>query len=52
MEMARRLSFFDTYTLGFPNREVEEGVVKFLMPYYTSAEERQTGFEIRHLSSQ
>lgn len=39
---------FDTYTLGFPNREVEEGFVKFLMPYYTSAEKRQTGFEIQH----
>ena len=39
---------FDTYTLGFPNREVEEGFVKFLMPYYTSAEERRTGFEIQH----
>ena len=39
---------FGTYTLGFPNREVEEGFVKFLMPYYTSAEERQTGFEIQH----
>ena len=31
---------FDTYTLGFPNKEVEEGFVKFLMPFYTSVEER------------
>ena len=26
---------FDTYRLGFPNREVEEGFTKFLYPYYT-----------------
>lgn len=25
---------FGTYTLGFPNREVEEGFTKFLYPYY------------------
>lgn len=24
---------FRTYTLGFPNREVEEGFVKFLLPF-------------------
>ena len=26
---------FETYTLGFPNREVEQGFVKYLMPWYT-----------------
>ena len=26
---------FGTYTLGFPNREVEEGFTKFLYPFYT-----------------
>ena len=26
---------FDTYTLGFPNREVEEGFVRYLLPFYT-----------------
>jgi len=26
---------FKTYTLGFPNREVEEGFVKFLVPFYS-----------------
>ena len=26
---------FKTYRLGFPNREVEEGFVKFLVPYYS-----------------
>lgn len=27
---------FKTYLLGFPNREVEEGFVRFLLPYYAS----------------
>ena len=36
------------YSLGFPNREVEEGFVKFLMPFYTNVSERKTGFEIQH----
>ena len=26
---------FDTYTLGFPNREVEQGFIKYLLPFYT-----------------
>jgi hypothetical protein len=38
---------FETYTLGFPNREVEEGFVKFLMPYYTTADKQRSGFEIQ-----
>ena len=37
---------FGTYTLGFPNREVEEGFVKFLVPFYTGVSETETGFEI------
>ena len=28
-------SRFGTYQLGFPNREVEEGFVKFLVPFYS-----------------
>ncbi len=28
---------FRTYTLGYPNEEVEEGFTKFLLPWYTSA---------------
>ena len=28
-------SRFDEYTLGFPNREVEQGFVKYLYPFYT-----------------
>ena len=26
---------FGLYRLGFPNEEVEEGFIKFLMPFYT-----------------
>ncbi|MBR1800294.1 MAG: ATP-binding protein [Bacteroidaceae bacterium] len=26
---------FDAYILGFPNREVEEGFIKYLLPFYT-----------------
>ena len=26
---------FDTYLLGFPNREVEQGFLKYLLPFYT-----------------
>ena len=26
---------FDTYTLGFPNREVEQGFIKYLLPFYS-----------------
>ena len=38
---------FGIYTLGFPNREVEEGFVKFLMPFYTNLTAPETGFEIQ-----
>lgn len=27
---------FQTYTLGFPNKEVEEGFIKFILPFYTN----------------
>jgi len=37
---------FKTYTLGFPNEEVEEGFTKFLMPCYIYPKERQTPFLI------
>ena len=29
---------FQTYTLGFPNEEVEEGFTEYLLPYYTNIE--------------
>lgn len=35
------------YTLGYPNREVEEGFVKFLMPFYTNVRGSRTGFAIQ-----
>ena len=34
------------YELGFPNREVEEGFLKFLLPYYTPLQETEGGFAI------
>ncbi|MDE7377702.1 MAG: ATP-binding protein [Paraprevotella sp.] len=37
---------FGIYRLGFPNREVEEGFIKFLFPFYTSIQESKTNFEI------
>ncbi len=38
---------FQTYTLGFPNEEVEEGFVKYLMPHYTSVKSDQSVFNIQ-----
>lgn len=38
---------FGIYRLGFPNREVEEGFVKFLMPYYTRFNKIEAPFEIQ-----
>ncbi|MCF0163880.1 MAG: PD-(D/E)XK nuclease domain-containing protein, partial [Bacteroidales bacterium] len=32
--------------LGYPNKEVEEGFVKFLIPYYTNIEKARSGFEV------
>ena len=37
---------FGIYKLGFPNREVEEGFVKYLLPFYTSISAAKTPFEI------
>lgn len=37
---------FSLYKLGYPNKEVEEGFVKFLIPYYTNVEKTRSGFEI------
>jgi len=33
---------FKLYALDFPNEEVREGFVKFLLPYYTKLKEQQT----------
>ena len=37
---------FRLFTLGFPNREVEEGFVKYLVPFYTPKSENKTMFSI------
>ena len=34
------------FELGFPNREVEEGFLDFLLPYYTPLEGSESGFAI------
>ena len=38
---------FETYTLGFPNREVEKGFMNFLVPYYTAIPSSGSAFEIK-----
>ena len=38
---------FKIYRLGFPNKEVEEGFVKYLIPFYLQKEEKTTAFDIR-----
>ena len=37
---------FGLYHLGFPNREVKQGFLKFLMPYYANTVQGKSGFEI------
>lgn len=37
---------FKTYTLGFPNREVREGFIKYLVPFYTPKRENNTMFSM------
>lgn len=40
---------FKTYTLGFPNQEVEDGFINYLLPYYTSVKETNKSFQIIQL---
>ena len=42
---------FKTYRLGFPNEEVEEGFMKFLVPYYTPLGKDETPFAIELVTS-
>ena len=35
------------YRLGFPNREVEEGFIRFLLPYYANVNKVESPFEIQ-----
>lgn len=37
---------FGTYTLGFPNKEVEEGFLKFIYPYFTPRPKSRSQFQI------
>lgn len=36
---------FGEYRLGFPNKEVEEGFTRFLLPYYTGLRNPETPFQ-------
>ncbi len=38
---------FRIYYLGFPNREVEEGFTRFILPFYASVENNNSMFEIK-----
>ena len=37
---------FGWYSLGFPNKEVENGFIRYLLPYYTPIQEKTTAFFI------
>lgn len=39
---------FKIYRLGFPNQEVEEGFMKYLLPFYTNIQASKSPFEIGH----
>lgn len=38
---------FGIYRLGFPNQEVEEGFMKFLLPFYTHTDKVDSSFQIQ-----
>ena len=38
---------FRLYRLGFPNREVEEGFIRFLLPFYASVDKMESPFQIK-----
>ena len=37
---------FENYTLGFPNREVEQGFLRFLLPHYASVSISKSPYEL------
>lgn len=37
---------FNVYTLGFPNQEVEEGFISYLLPYYAHVQPAESAFQI------
>jgi hypothetical protein len=40
---------FKLYTLGFPNKEVEDGFMYFLLPYYTHIKTSDTGKNVERM---
>jgi len=42
---------FKLYKLGYPNQEVEEGFLKYLLPFYADVTEEEGPFEIRKFVS-
>ena len=42
---------FGIYSLGFPNREVEEGFIKFLLPFYANTNAVESEFEIQNFNA-
>lgn len=43
---------FGLYRLGFPNKEVEEGFIKYLLPYYTPVSQVDTTFQIKKFAQE
>ena len=39
---------FESYHLGFPNREVERGFTRYLIPYYTTIPEPKSAFYVNN----
>lgn len=39
---------FKKYRLGFPNKEVENGFINYLVPYFTPAKESKTEFNVEN----
>ncbi|WP_456087677.1 AAA family ATPase [Parabacteroides sp.] len=37
---------FDTYQLGFPNKEVAEGFINYLVPYYTPVKDTESTYYV------
>ena len=37
---------FDTYRLGFPNKEVAEGFINYLVPYYTPVKDTESTYYV------
>ena len=38
---------FETYILGYPNKEVEKGFINFILPFYATLKNKNSGFEIK-----